>query len=1346
MYDPLDPFKFADEKSELAAAAHDGNGVATPDGEAGVIVEPEVEDTSERGIQRASLRKLVALSAETAAAESEIERSNRAAVEKTKQAFTDKGFELEDRFKKLKVEAAKKHNARVSAADGKYTSDKTRISQDDREARSKADGEKKSVDEKVKKKLDQAMWLADSVYEVAGNQVVVGYKQATETIAASQDELNRIEVRAAERVQRYGVSLPTDEPAVEPDPDIEIDADAAFAKHHDAAQSSLDKLGRLPVASLFAGALPFIIPVVLAAGVAAAVYFLTPNAQQQPPVKPMAIYAGGTFVVVLVIGFILRVMATKQVRAVHGPLRQELALARLAVEKRSAKALIQRDAAAAAAVEARKSELAAARAQLTPHAAKATAARNTAVAAAAAETGKRLANLDKTRDAARSEADEANRRAIHDVEHKHQRDIKENKARTDAAAAENAKQYDQQRQELVARWEAGLKQIQAPIDPAGGDATAVLGWDDPAWLDWKPTKNFASRVRFGEMHVDLKQIAETVPQRLALPESFSLPALLAFPAQGSMLIDYDDTLGRTESLRTLQMMMSRLLTSLPAGRVRFTIIDPIGLGQNFAGFMHLTDYDDQLVGGRIWTSQEQIDQRMADLADHMETVIQKYLRNEFNTIDDYNHQAGQLAEPYRYLVIADLPTNFSAEAFRRLNAIASSGARCGVYTLVARDARATLPAGAHLDGLLAHSVHLVRQEERFVWDDEVFKQLPLALDAPPSEAKLTDVLHKVGAGAKEAKRVEVPFEVIAPDAEHRWSGSTTSELDVMVGRSGATRFQSLKLGKGTSQHVLIAGKTGSGKSTLMHAMITNAALWYSPDEVELYLVDFKKGVEFKTYATNLLPHARAIAVESDREFGLSLLTRLDVELARRGELFRKAGVQDLGSYRKSPNADVVPRTLLIIDEFQEFFTEDDKLAQEAAILIERLVRQGRAFGMHVLLGSQTIGGAGGLPRAVLGQFAVRIALQTTEADSQMILGDNNSAARLLTRPGEAIYNDAGGLVEGNSPFQVAYLSDAKRDAYLKDLASKAKPYFERFGYPIVFEGNAAADPQRNGKLVSMLDAKAWPKSLGSAGALAYLGEPVAIKDPTSIAFRRQAGTNVLVVGQADEQAIALLTQMMISIAAQQGPEKAIFYVLDGTPADSVLAGTFDRVRDALPHDVKMVDFRNTADAIDEVAQEVARRQEADEQGAPSIYVFIYGMQRYRTLRKAEEDFSFSLSTSDEPKKANTGKQFVDILKEGPPLGVHIIAWADTLVAIDRTLDRGTMREFDNRILFQMSAADSSNLIDSPSANKLGFFRALTYSEEQGTIERFRPYAVPDANWLATVKKKLDVKPTSVVNA
>jgi DNA segregation ATPase FtsK/SpoIIIE, S-DNA-T family len=1293
---------------------------------------PEPKKT-DRDLQRGALRELITLSSESATTESEIEREHRTSIEQANRAFGDRNFEVDERTKRLAAEANQKDQARTAEIAAQYKAEKNQIVGGDRSLRQKLEQEKGSVDDKAKGKYQEKVWLADSVLELTTGQIAAAYKGAVDQNEASNQSLNDIEISAANLLQKYGLPLPTDSVDPGEDPSIAVDADAAFAKHKGDVEHSLATMQHMPLANMFVGLRPYVLVILIVGLVAVGVQFA--KGTTDPQWQPLGMFAGGTLVLLIVGAFLLRMVAHSKVKAVHVPMRKSLALARLAVEQQLDNATKKRDLDQAAAIEARKKEVQAAKDLVAPHMAKAAKSRDAGLANAQAELGKQIARIDAVRDQALAEAAEQLRRLQHDIEHRKERDRKDNKIKLDARLAEIEQRYQQRRADLEKSWSEGLRHIQSPLDLEGEGHSASMDWNDPAWKNWIPPKKFASRVRFGEMHVDLKNITENVPQRLTLPPTFSLPAMLAFPAAASLLINSDHA-GRMDAIAVLQMMMARLLTSLPAGRVRFTIIDPVGLGQNFAGFMHLVDYDDALVNSKIWTSQEQIDQRLANLTEHMETVIQKYLRNEFETIDDYNAQAGELAEPYRFLVIADLPVNFSTEAFRRLTSIAASGARCGVYTLIARDTRSPLPAGAHMDELIAHSVVLNREGDKFVWADEVFRQLPLQLDPPPGDDALTEILHKVGVGAKEAKRVEVPFEVIAPTEDKRWSGSTTREIDVPVGRMGATRFQSLKLGKGTSQHVLIAGKTGSGKSTLMHAMITNAALWYSPDEVELYLVDFKKGVEFKTYATNLLPHARAIAVESDREFGLSLLTRLDVELARRGELFRKAGVQDLIGYRATPNHEVVPRTLLIIDEFQEFFTEDDKLAQEAALLIERLVRQGRAFGMHVLLGSQTIGGAGGLPRGVLGQFAVRIALQTTEADSQMILGDNNSAARLLSRPGEAIYNDAGGLVEGNSPFQVAYLTDAKRDAYLKDLASKAKPYFQRFGYPIVFEGNAAADIRRNAKLMEVLDAPSWPRSTATFAPLGWLGDPVAIKDPTAVVFRRQAGANVLIVGQADEQSMAIMNSIITSVAVQQSPENAKFYVFDGSAADSPFAGTFEKTKAALPHDLTMVDFRQTAEAIDEVSQELARRQEGEGTG-PSIYVIIYGLQRYRALRKSEEDFgSFSSSTDDAPKKPKTDKQLAELLREGPNNGIHIIAWCDTAVSLDRTFDRGIMREFDNRILFQMSASDSSNLIDSPSANKLGQNRALVYSEEQGTMERFRPYALPDTPWLQHVKSKL----------
>jgi hypothetical protein len=123
---------------------------------------------------------------------------------------------------------------------------------------------------------------------------------------------------------------------------------------------------------------------------------------------------------------------------------------------------------------------------------------------------------------------------------------------------------------------------------------------------------------------------------------------------------------------------------------------------------------------------------------------------------------------------------------------------------------------------------------------------------------------------------------------------------------------------------------------------------------------------------------------------------------------------------------------LLIDEFQEFFVEDDRVSQGAALFLDRIVRQGRAFGIHVLLGSQTLGGAYTLARATIGQMVVRVALQCNEADAYLIMNEDNPAPRLLSRPGEAIYNDDGGSLQGNSPFQVVWLPIVRANRLKKE--------------------------------------------------------------------------------------------------------------------------------------------------------------------------------------------------------------------------------------------------------------------------------------------------------------------------
>lgn len=889
--------------------------------------------------------------------------------------------------------------------------------------------------------------------------------------------------------------------------------------------------------------------------------------------------------------------------------------------------------------------------------------------------------------------------------------------------------------------EAEWKGATTPLYQEIAAMNASLDPEFPAWSraivdSWTAPRTFAPATKYGHLDLDLTKHEGGLPSdpRLALPgpAKVSIPLALSFPAEGSLLFETHDS-GAATVVGTINNVILRLLAKTPPGKVAFTIIDPVGLGQSFAGLMHVADHEDSIINRRIWTQRDQIEERLAELNEHIEKVIQMYLRNEYATITEYNEQAGSVAEKYLFLVVADFPANFSDTAAKRLQSIAISGPRCGVFTLIHWDQRQPLPDGFVADELRQNSVFVRHDKGQFLIGHESFKTAAkLVFDPPPPDDIAVDLVHKIGKASIDSNRVEVPFEYITPKPDEYWTNDTTSELRIPVGRTGATKLQYLAIGKGTRQHALFAGKTGSGKSTLFHVIITNLALSCSPDQVEFYLIDFKKGVEFKCYATKKLPHARVIAIESDREFGLSVLQRVDDELKRRGDMFRKLGVQDVAGYKRAGGTGPMPRSLLLIDEFQEFFVDDDAIAQAASLLFDRIVRQGRAFGIHVLLGSQTLGGAYTLARATLGQMVIRVALQCNEADAYLIMDENNPAPRLLSRPGEGIYNDAAGAIEGNSPFQVVWLSDEERDEWLDKVHDLAVAKHDHHPSPIVFEGNAPADIHENDLLTRALATK--PEKAPVA-AHCWLGAPNSIKGPTEAVFRRQSGNHLLIVGQREEAATTLIGSSLISLAAQYPLGTAKFVLLHGSNPGSSEDTFIDQIVASVPQGVRVSKGHDLADIMNELAGELKARGGDEGAGdAVPIFVFIHGVQKFKKLRH-EDEFSFGDSDS----AASPGQQFNDLICEGASRGIHLILSIDTFNNVGRFMSRKALSEIEMRVLFQMSQNDSASLIESPKASNLGLHRALFYNEHEGYLETFRPYAMPDAEWIRSAGEKLRSK-------
>ncbi|MDQ2730816.1 MAG: FtsK/SpoIIIE domain-containing protein, partial [Armatimonadota bacterium] len=578
------------------------------------------------------------------------------------------------------------------------------------------------------------------------------------------------------------------------------------------------------------------------------------------------------------------------------------------------------------------------------------------------------------------------------------------------------------------------------------------------------------------------------------------------------------------------------------------------------------------------------------------------------------------------------------------------------------------------------------------------KKCRVTFDQAPPKDLLDHVIQAIGERAKESMKVEVAFADLLKEAKYPilgWdSDLATKGLESKEGIRiplGPTARDTLffQFDSNLRVHALVVGRPGSGKTNLMHVMITSLALAYSPDELELYLIDFKKGVGFKAYANHELPHARVIAIESEREFGISVLRELDRKLTERGELFRAANhAEKLEQYRNYTGKDM-PRIVLIADEFQEFFTVEDAIAREASLLFDRIVRQGRSFGVHLILGTQTLAGSYGLAKSTTELISVRIALQCSDADSRLILADDNPGARYLTRPGEAIYNHESGTVAANRLFQVALFTDADKEEYLTQIRTTAEN-LGKPGNPIVFEGDAPAKLEHSKDVAALL--QTGEKANLKKGVCAWLGEPIAIRTPaaTMARFRRQAGANLLVVTRDEEQGMGIIAAALTTLAIQHPGDSCRFIIVDNSTTDADWADFTTRFCDLIPHEHEVIRRRQVPETVAAIAGEMDALHARNAPPAANIFFVIFGLQRSRELRKEEDDYSGDSSAD----------KFIRILREGPEVGIHCLVWVDTPAGVLRTLGRKAITEFGLRVAGVMSNEDSQTLLDDSSAAKI----------------------------------------------
>ncbi|MBS1696406.1 MAG: hypothetical protein JST91_29825 [Actinobacteria bacterium] len=815
---------------------------------------------------------------------------------------------------------------------------------------------------------------------------------------------------------------------------------------------------------------------------------------------------------------------------------------------------------------------------------------------------------------------------------------------------------DRQHADLAALRTAHQRRAAAAADAVARAAAIVApGAASMAWTDMLPAvpARPATHLRFGT--------TET-----------GAPALGPFlDRAGWSLRGDEDT-----SLDLVRQLVLRTTAQIPLRFLRIRLFDPRVEGA-LGWFSELRDAHPPSYPPPAHTTEDLRDvlTEVTALASRAaEQISARHLR----TLGELWLDEGRPTHPYTLLVVLAYPLGIDDACQSALVRLAESGPPRGVSLLVQVNG-GTMPLRDVLpEELLRHLTPFETADGR--WRTPLLPQgVTVSADSPPSREVVKQFMSRAAREVSADTGPTVPLaQLLAGLGTDPWRDAVVDGIEAVIGLRGRESV-SLTLRSENPPHpnLLIGGAVGQGKSNLLLTIIYSLAARYSPDELEMLLLDFKQGLEFKRFdkdadGANWLPHARVLSLESSKSFGVAVLEFVQEEMERRAQLFNAARCNGFGEYRRNTGAPMT-RMLLIIDEFQVLFDGNDDVTASAVLLFERLARQGRAFGVHILLSSQTLSGISGLQvkgDSIFAQFPLRVSLKNTADESQAILSRGNTAASELTYRGEIVVNRNYGMTSSNEIAIAGYadpgwISELQKALWQRVPAPRA---------PWVFLGNDFAQ---------------WPSELPNTQVpTASIGRPIAVTDElVQLPFANDVDQAVALVGTGDAEAAAVLRACVETVTVSWGPGAQVI-LLDGR---NVLAGSDPLLGDALDR-VRARDIEVRVVHGTQVPRFLMREMTIGlREGGQLTLVLVIHPQRIATM--ADE---MPLDPENEYGPTISGASALrDLTMQGSAAGVHVIGWWPNLRALSRDLsfDHGGV----SRYLFLKAGLDDLRQIAGPHA-------------------------------------------------
>lgn len=819
------------------------------------------------------------------------------------------------------------------------------------------------------------------------------------------------------------------------------------------------------------------------------------------------------------------------------------------------------------------------------------------------------------------------------------------------------------------------------------------------------------------------KIGENVSRRTSVPylpdglhtkdqigmKTFETPTIMEWMGGQSgqnFVINYSNKSANKAEARLNQLVVDMLL-SLPSRSINIHFVDLAFSAQ--ASF--LTRNLDEKIYGKLISSSNDWNHLKDSLREKMAKALEEY-----GDVAKYNDSKNRVVVPYDVVVINDYQK--CVNEMSDLDALFENGHKGGIYFILMNNL--DCKSDRDIDSLMAlKDFYQVLEAENFGnYSKDAFIRCTPILDTPILAKACFNYINE-GAELPQVAVASVDYDKILSKGFE----TIGKAMVIPVGSSENGELVDFTIDTVSHIHCFIIGQSGTGKSVFLHDVIIGAMAKYSPDELELYLMDFKiGGVEFNRYRNE--KHVKALLVDnSDIQITLEILRDISNKMRERGKQLRASGVSNIVEYNQVNPTKKMPRIVFIADECHVMFptmnSKDTKLYREISEILQKIAKEGRSQGVHLVLATQTIAQAE-ISSEILNNISDFYLLKCSPSDSErLVRGSVDTTSGLKT--GQVLHHD----IDHDVVFKSTYLPTSQTLEIIKKINDKTKASKNEQFYFVgsqIFE----IDDEVKNLLTEKGDAIAFGRSIDTK------------MEPVVIPLRNEYADNVMLFGINDEEQVSRTT--MASIKSLRISNKNIkIKVINCLSAEQ--RNTTKMLNDwENKGEIELLNPQNCGGELVNIANSIMERT------AEPTVLYILGQERFRELRMdmeiaftkptvAADDFGFdsSMFTAGDSGSMNFNsyqKVIKYILKNGAEVGVHVILQIDKpkqLLFSDYMSAKDFFNMFHHLIMLKSdeNAVNSLGMSDDLKLENLSSdierLRAIYYNETNNSYTLFTPF-------------------------